>query len=116
MIPVYNFHLLIKTRFDFSLVLSNSLAKWSGFSLHRKCTLIYNVAKTEPQNMTASYQPTVVPNKDLGIWNEPAVKIVINSCLYNVITHFVIGDAKRKKVYPKIKLLYLFGQNGLCLS
>ena len=27
--------------------------------------------------MTASYQPTVVPNKDLGIWNEP-VKIVIN--------------------------------------
>ena len=50
--------------------------------------------------MTASYQPTVVPNKDLGIWNEP-VKIVINSCLYNVITRFVIGDAKRKKCIPK---------------
>ena len=45
--------------------------------------------------MTASYQPTVVPNKDLGIWNEP-VKIVINSCLYNVTICFVIRDAKRK--------------------
>lgn len=67
--------------------------------------------KTEPQNMTASYQPTAVPNKDLGIWNEP-VKIVINSSLYNVITRFVIGDAKRKKCIPKSNCYIFLAKMG----
>ena len=60
--------------------------------------------------MTASYQPTVVPNKDLGIWNEP-VKIVINSCLYNVTICFVIRDAKRKNMsfWPKQAMPFLAG-------